>query len=244
MEREALFDLTVGALFHEAMRFREVLYQREIYAPRVGRLAGLSEEEADLIREFDRIVAGASERLDEALRETEALLEQARRQFRGLLRARPHDGLVARFLVENAGYVVLVFEGGLDVLFEEVHGDAATGYAIAARSYLDSGHFAEGGKLLAEARRHGGEREAWLRLGEYARAMEAYLRGDYRKAMEALSAWIEREPPADESLYAALALDAVSHVGRLTHGAERQAVAADAERLAERLHSLVAAPAA
>ena len=28
MRREALFDLAVGSLFHEAMKFRENLYQR------------------------------------------------------------------------------------------------------------------------------------------------------------------------------------------------------------------------
>jgi hypothetical protein len=235
MEREALFDLTVGALFHEAMRFRENVYQCEVYGPRVERLSGRSEEEADLIREFKRIVAGAAVRLDEAIHELEALLEQTRRQFRGLLQARPHDGLVARFLIENAGYVVLAFEGGVETLFEQIHGDAASGYALAARSYLDSGHF--------EACRRGGEREAWLRLGEYASAMVAYLRGDYRDAMEALAAWIERAPAADESGYAALALDAVCHVGRLTEGDQWKAMAADAERLAERLQSL-AAPAA
>jgi hypothetical protein len=243
MEREALFDLTVGALFHEAMRFRENLYQREVYGPRVGRLGGRSEEEADLIREFKKIVAGASVRLDEAIQETEALLEQTRRQFLGLLRARPDDGLVARFLVENAGYVVLVFAGGVDALFDEIHGDAAAGYALAARSYLDSGHFDHGARLLAEARRRGGDREAWVRLGDYASAMEAYLRGDYRRAVDSLGGWLEREPPADEAAYAALALDAVSQLGRLTRDDDGPDVVADAERLVERLQSF-AAPAA
>jgi len=242
-KREALFDLTVGALFHEAMRFRENLYQREVYGPRVGRLSGRSEEEADLIREFNKIVAGASVRLDEGLQETEALLEQTRRQFRGLLVARPGDGLVTRFLIENAGYVVLAFDGGVEALFDQVHGDAATGYALAARSYLDSGHFEQGARLLAEARSRGGDREAWLRLGEYAQAMDAYLRGDYRNAIDALAAWLECQPGADESGYAALALDAVSHLGRLTAGAERPALADDAERLVERLQAFIASPA-
>lgn len=240
MEREALFDLTVGALFHEAMRFRENVYQCEVYKPRVERLAGQSPEEAELIREFKRIVAGAAVRLDEAIHELEALLEQTRRQFRGLLQARPDDGLVARFLIENAGYVALAFEGGVEALFEQIHGDAAKGYALAARSYLDSGHFEQGGRLLGEARRRGGEQEAWLRLGEYASAMEAYLRGDYRAAMDALSIWVDHGPARDESGYAALALDAVAHVGRLTEGEQRQAIAADAERLAERLQALAA----
>ena len=240
VEREALFDLTVGALFHEAMRFRESFYQQEIYGPRVLKLAGASEAEVELKREFERILAGASVRLDEALQEVEALLDQTRRQFQGLLEANPGDGLVTRYLIGNAGYVALVFEEGLDALLTTVHGQAADGYALAARSYLDSGHFADGARLLAEARRRGGDRVSWLRLGDYARAMSAYLEGAYEEAVSALSAWLDREPPADEVPYAVLALDAVSHLGRLA-GGERGAGASGAvERLAARLQSLTA----
>jgi len=243
MEREALFDLTVGALFHEAMRFRENLYQREVYGPRVGKLAGTSSDALELIREFKKIVAGASVRLDEALQETEALLEQTRRQFQGLLTAHAEDGLVARYLIENAGYVVLVFEGGVESIFEAVHGDVATGWALAARSYLESGHFADAARLFAEVRQRGGDRADWARLQDYAAAMDAYLQGDYPSAVERLAAWLDQAPPADEAPYAELALDAVSHLGRLTEGEERERVGAEAERLAERLGA-VARPAA
>jgi len=241
MAREALFDLTVGALFHEAMRFRENLYQREVYGPRIGRLRGASAAEAGLIREFRRIVAGASVRLDEALLETEALLEQTRRQFHGLLVAHRDDGLVSRFLVENAGYVVLAFEGGVDGLFEEMYEDAASGHARAARSYLDSGHFREGARALAEARARGGDRDPWLRLTDYAAAMQAYLDGDYPGAVTRLSAWLDRHPPAEESAYAALALDAMAHLGQLAGDDAQERAAADPERVVERLRSVAVA---
>jgi tetratricopeptide (TPR) repeat protein len=241
MEREALFDLTVGALFHEAMRFRESFYQQEIYGPRVLKLAGASEAELELMREFQRILAGASLRLDEALQETEALLQQTRRQFQGLLEANPHDGLVTRYLIEKAGYVALVFEEGLDALLARVHGEAASAYAAAARSYLDSGHFAEAARLLAEARARGGDRAAWLRLEDYASAMRAYLAGAYPEALASLSAWLDREPPADEAPYAALALDAVSHLGRLAGSDAEAGVAETRERLAARLQSVASA---
>jgi len=243
MAREALFDLTVGAVFHEAMRFRENLYQREVYGPRVGKLKGASPAEAGLIREFKRIVAGASVRLDEALLETEALLEQTRRQFHGLLLAHREDGRVSRFLVENAGYVVLAFEGGVDRLFEEMYEDAASGHARAARSYLDSGYFREGARALVEARVRGGDREPWLRLADYAAAMQAYLEGDYPGAVASLSAWLDRHPPPEEAAYAALALDAMAHLGQLADGDSGEGGAADPERVVERLRSVAAAPA-
>ena len=37
-------DLTVGALFHAAMKLRESLYQREVYAPRLASLRAAKEE--------------------------------------------------------------------------------------------------------------------------------------------------------------------------------------------------------
>lgn len=239
--RAALLDLTVGALFHEAMRFRENFYQREIYGPRVRRLRGDTPEEAELIREFDRIVAGASERLDEAIDETEALLLQARRQFQGLLSANAGNGLVARLLAENAGHVALVFDGGLEGLWSDVHGEAAEGFALAARSYLDSGHFLEAGAAFRSARERGGERAPWVRLGEYAEAMDAYLNGDYGASVTALGRWLDRDPAPDEGRYAALALDALSHLGKLLEPAQQQDVGSAADALTSRLQALMGA---
>ena len=37
-QREVLFDLAIGSLFHEAMKFRENFYQLQVYAPRVRKL--------------------------------------------------------------------------------------------------------------------------------------------------------------------------------------------------------------
>ena len=56
---EALFDLAVGSLFHEAMKFRESLYQRDVYGPKVRALSSASEPEVSLLfREFERIEEG------------------------------------------------------------------------------------------------------------------------------------------------------------------------------------------
>ena len=66
MRREALFDLAVGSLFHEAMKFRENFYQREVYGPRVRALRTESGAENEaLFREFEKILAAVAQRLDE-----------------------------------------------------------------------------------------------------------------------------------------------------------------------------------
>lgn len=134
MRREALFDLAVGSLFHEAMKFRENLYQRVVYGPRVRALRSeAGGESAAIFEEFEKILAGADERLLEARQETEALLHQTRAQFRVLLAAHRDNGLVTRFLVENQGLVAEVFEDGLDGLLAATCGSAAGGYEQAAR---------------------------------------------------------------------------------------------------------------
>ena len=43
---EALFDLAVGSLFHEALKFRENFYQLEVYGPKVMRLRSEAGEDA------------------------------------------------------------------------------------------------------------------------------------------------------------------------------------------------------
>ena len=52
-DREALFDLAVGSLFHEAMSFRENFYQGRFYGPRVRELRERADpESARLFEEF------------------------------------------------------------------------------------------------------------------------------------------------------------------------------------------------
>jgi hypothetical protein len=111
MRREALFDLAVGSLFHEAMKFRENFYQREVYGPRVRALRTESGAENEaLFREFEKILAAVAQRLEEGLHESEALLVQTREQL-ALLLAEYHDnGFVVRCLIENRADVEVVFD--------------------------------------------------------------------------------------------------------------------------------------
>ena len=106
-----LFDLAVGSLFHEAMKFRENVYQLEVYAPRVRRLREAAGGEADeLLHDFEKVLRSSPGRLAETLRETESLFAQTRRQLRKLLGAHAENGLVARFLLEHEDEASLLFE--------------------------------------------------------------------------------------------------------------------------------------
>jgi hypothetical protein len=72
VRREVLFDLTVGSLFHEAMKLRENLYQQEVYVSRVEFLLDQNEvdvDEGEFLREFEKIQLAGADRTHDAARE-------------------------------------------------------------------------------------------------------------------------------------------------------------------------------
>jgi hypothetical protein len=233
--REALFDLVVGALFHEAMKFRENLYQRSVYGPKVRALrAGASDaSESALFDEFEKILAATSVRLDESLQETETLLEQARRQLRRLLAGHRENGLVARYLVEHPALVDAVFPEG-DGLLAEIHGSTADGLVCAARSYLASGHCGEAERALAEARKRAPEASEPRALASFASGMRAHSEGRHADALEELAAWLDAVGAARDARLDSLAWSALSRLAERPPGGER-GIAERAQALAERV---------
>ncbi len=233
VRREALFDLAVGSLFHEAMKFRENFYQREVYGPRVRALRTESGgENAALFQEFEKILSAVAQRLEEGLHESEALLVGTRDQLALLLAEHRDNGFVARCLIENRADVEDVFEQRLDALLAQIHGDAASGHRVAGRSYLASGYFAEAEAAFARALAGGGRCDDANRLSAYARGMTAYLAGDYVASVERLSQWLAAAP-SDDAPLAGLAHAAVVKLGVLVQGDERERIVAEAAKLLE-----------
>jgi tetratricopeptide (TPR) repeat protein len=241
MRREALFDLAVGSLFHEAMKFRENFYQLEVYAPRVQKLERESGDEAgELFEEFGKILAAATERLEESLIETEILLEQTSRQLRVLLIDQRENGLISRYLVDKRSLVDRAFRSGLDGLLTDVYGGAGQGYAHAARSYLASAHFGPALAALAEARSRDPERHDLARLESYALGMQAFLTGDYGPCLLHLAAWLEARPNDEESGFLTLARAAVVHIASLERSSEESDGIPNAIVVRKRIEDLLA----
>ena len=243
MHREALFDLAVGSLFHEAMKFRESLYQREVYGPKVRALRSSAGEEAavSLFMEFEKILSGVSRRLDEGLHEVEVLLGQTVEQLRVLLLLHRENGFVARFLLENAKVAEEIFGVSFDALLAELYGSPAEGFRTAGRSYLMSGYYEAAIDALGAASERGGNRAECERLSAYALGMAAYLSREYAKSVEHLAKWAESlqdDPPELRRL----AQDAVSRVGQLAEGEERGRIEAAAGALLERLSAKSTVP--
>ena len=234
--REALFDLAVGSLFHEAMKFREDFYQREVYGPRVRSLRAEAGAEADgLFNEFERILSAVSGRLEEGLAETQSLMAQSWEQLRVLLSEQGAEGFVTRFLIERGETLDKLGPPGLEELLAAIHGDAASGYVVAGKSYLASGHYESAHRVLAKALKRGGNREQVSQLSAYARGMSAYLAGDYPESLEGLNEWVESGSAGDESLKN-LAHSAVSSLSRLVDGDDRDQTLESAANLLAKIH--------
>ncbi|HZO09369.1 MAG TPA: hypothetical protein VFC77_08325 [Myxococcota bacterium] len=237
--REVLFDLAVGSLFHEVMKFRENFYQREVYGPQVRALrADVEPAAASLFLEFEKILDAVSARLGEGLEEIETLLGQTRSQLLLLLAEHADDGLVMRSLIEHRAAVEECFGRALEDLFAELHaGRPAPGFALAGRSYLESGHYELAEGAFADAAQQGGDPQELGRQAAYARGMRAYLAGDYAESVAQLERWVRGAPAADVFL-AGLAHAAVSKLERLVQGSGRAATLRAAGELAGRLASL------
>jgi hypothetical protein len=219
---EALFDLAVGSLFHEAMKFRENFYQRDAYGPKIEGLRQSDLPEAELLRtEFEKILADAAVRTDESLAEAETLLAQTGQVFRVLLRANAESGLLTRYVLEHIQEITDALGIEADEILSEIHGSPAMAWRRGAESYLASGFFAEAAAALQKASaRHaatGGDAESAidpLRLGDYAQGMQAYLEGRYVAVLDHLEAWFDTGSRGRDAALVGQAHSAVSRLAR------------------------------
>ncbi len=238
----SLFDLAVGSLFHEAMKFRENVYTRDVYGPRVQALRDADvPDAAGLLRESDKIVEDSALRLEESLAEAETLLAQTTRQFRVLLAAHPESHVVSRFLLERREQVRDVLDDSVEAILAEIAGSTAEGFAQVAHSYLTSGFYEPVLEIVDEALQHGVEPGRAERLRTYAQGMQAYLEGRYADALSALQRWGELTPAPDEVPLARIAATALSRLGTLVGEDAPATLAAEATSLADALHAHVAA---
>lgn len=234
-----LFDLAIGSLFHEAMKFRENFYQLSAYGPKVRglRAAGVVSEDG-LLREFEKILDGAAARLDEALQEAETLLAQSAGQLRALLTSEPGAGLLLRYLIERSDAVERVFGEPVDEMLKRLCGSAAEAHRLAALSYLESGFFSEAAAALRRAAERGADRREMERLSAYAEGMCAYLSRSYGEAVALLAGWLEADPSGDGLHARRLALAALGRIERLTESDAPPGLAAKAALLCARLRAL------
>jgi hypothetical protein len=235
----ALFDLAVGSLFHEAMKFRENFYQRSSYGPKVRALRrAVVRDESGLLTEFEKLIEAAGVRIDESLQELDTLLGQTTAQFRILLAAHRDEGALARVVTSRSGELAEVFGTKPEALLAELYGDAAAAWSRAGRSFLASGFFSEAAAALRESARLGRGAPEDARLLQFAEGMAAYLEGRYADTVARLAGWFAAAPAplsASEQALARQAAAALSRVGALAGAGSPEAE--QAARCLERMRA-------
>jgi hypothetical protein len=241
VRREALFDLAVGSLFHESMKLRERLYQREVYGPRVASLRAAAGDEAQaLFLEFDRILARSSGRVEEVRTEVRELLIQTRDQFRLLIVERAGERGVTRTLHNRRKQVDAAFPEQFKGLIEAMHGNFGTGLVEAAHALVESAYFVEATKTLREAAlQPGAPKSEITQLRRYAEGMQAFLDADYAGSIAALEDWVDLGAQQHEGEFARRAAAALGRLGRLVENdAEGAALVDAAKQLQLRLEAV------
>ena len=189
VQAEELFDLAVGALFHETMKFREGFYLTDRYGPRLQRMMAEGSATGPLAEAFWRVVEAGRRRMLESEVEAAVLFRETRDQLLIVLRQLAASGSVARSLVEDPARAEQVFDLPLARLLADIHGSAARGYQLAIDSLIENGHFAEAAAVLE----HPDARAAGISDGaiDFARGMASYFAGDSFSAVDSLARWVE-----------------------------------------------------
>jgi hypothetical protein len=187
---EELFDLAVGALFHESMKFREGFYLTTTYGPRLQRMMAEGRVAGPLADVFWRVFDAGRRRMLESEAETASLFRETRDQLRILLRQMPESADVARSLVEDPQRTQEVFGVPLSELLREIYGSSDRGCVLAIESLIANGHFREIEPIvgLPEARGSADLASALV----YARGMASYYEGDPETALDELADWVRK----------------------------------------------------
>ncbi len=193
IQAEQLFDLAVGALFHESMKFREGFYLTTSYGPRLERMMAEGSASGSLAEAFRRTIDAGSKRMLESSTEVGELFPETRDQLLTVLGNLPESGAVARGLVEDPARTEAVFMMPLDHMLEQVYGSAQHGYQLAIENTLANGHFAEAEVLLQRDSLRGSEFVETA--APFAQGMARYYTGDVPGAMHALDRWVDRGAP-------------------------------------------------
>jgi hypothetical protein len=204
---EELFDLAIGALFHEAMKLREGFYVTRRYGPRLERMRVTRSSATPLLEAFGEVLESGRRRVDESASELQNLLRETRQQLLIVLRQIGGSGPVARALVEDPPRSEHVFGVKLPELLAYVYGEVERAYERAIGDLLENGHFEEAGALLARPELHAFS--SCQAAQPYAAGMASYYGGRFDDAVAYLENW-----PCDGSQRARRAASVLATLAR------------------------------
>ena len=185
--KEKFFDITVGYIFHEAMKLRECIYQLEYYKPQYNMLVSspeLTPAEKKVIREFDALIMKAQKRLNEGLKEVRTLLKDLVAQVKDLVKIYRNNYLLPRFLLENErSFIAMYGKKGYQDLLDDIYDQGRTTLVFkAAVSYLRSEYYQVARSLFQKATKLDRGNVAARFLFLYTSAFNCYFRNRFSMA--------------------------------------------------------------
>jgi tetratricopeptide (TPR) repeat protein len=178
-EKEQIFDLTAGTLFHLAMKMREDLYQLEFYGPKYSALNEKIDgppERGVLIRQFHDLISRARKSFQESMGEMGTLFQKVLPQFQELLREHKGNGLLIRFLLEEQDLLHEIWgDRAVEDLFETIYGPRHfLPYRLAGESYFQSGFYGQAVQAFSQALQKDPKDEDLLFIYQLSQAMEQF----------------------------------------------------------------------
>jgi len=142
--KEKLYDITVGYIFHEAMKLRESLYQLEFYRPNSYKVTEkLVDSEFKIVREIEHLMKKTEKRLTEGFKEMRLLMKELVGQLSGLIMLYKDNYLIPRFVLKNEKMLISIYgKKGFRSLINELYHDGKPLLLYkAAESYLESEYY-------------------------------------------------------------------------------------------------------
>jgi len=184
--KEKLFAITVGYIFHEAMKLRENLYQLEFYKPNYEQVKSeLTYVEKKIVNEIWALSRKTEKRLNVGMEEVKRLIKELVEQLKDLIKVYKDNYLLPRFLFDNRKSFIKIYgKKGFAKLINELYNNGEFVLMLrAAKSYMESEYFDIARKIFRSIilKDKGHEEAMYLYL--YCSAFHYYLNNRFSKAM-------------------------------------------------------------
>jgi hypothetical protein len=184
--KEKLYDITVGYIFHEAMKLRENMYQLEYYRPQCDIAHHkLTDQEKKIVHEIGLLVNKAEVRLKEGFKEIRVLLHELVGQLKDLIVLYKNNYLLPRFIFENERSLKKIYgKKGFENLLNMAYSDGRYFLILkAGQSYLESQYYDTARLLFKKALRLDSRNTSALFLYKYSSAFYFYFKNMFTRAL-------------------------------------------------------------
>lgn len=191
-----LLDLTIGSIFHEAMKMREDLYQLEVYWPYYQRLKeeGLLVYREQLGDEFQKLKQKAAKSLRDGFSETKRLFKSTLIQSKAILFTEGRKNpLILRLLIAKGRLFRRAYgkDGFRRLLLEVFPEGFEEALKEAALSFTEAMHLEQAQAIWTRYMRSRPEDTEGKFFYLYCKGYRAYLEHRYSRMLEAFEKAVE-----------------------------------------------------